>query len=104
MAKVELFLQNCSETVGEAPHWDDRTGQLLYVDIFDNSVHRWTEGSGIVESYKFGNLILLYIYFLQREILVLNEIKCNRPLQAKYNRTVRNATYISQFKWFNVIL
>jgi gluconolactonase len=33
----------------EGPVWDRRTGTLLFSDVPNNVVHRWTEGSGVTE-------------------------------------------------------
>ncbi|XP_050402142.1 regucalcin [Patella vulgata] len=40
-AKVEVVVKNVAETVGEGPHWDDKTQSLLYVDIMSNDVYKW---------------------------------------------------------------
>lgn len=54
MARVETLIDKSCKTVGEGPHWDDRTGQLLYVDVNDYSVHRWTVATGTSEKHTFG--------------------------------------------------
>nr|XP_022318408.1 regucalcin-like [Crassostrea virginica] len=38
---VECVIKNAAKTVGEGPHWDDVTNTLLYVDIYDNAIHRF---------------------------------------------------------------
>ena len=53
MASVETLIERACIT-GEGPHWDERTGQLLYVDINNFSVHRWTAATGKNEKHKFG--------------------------------------------------
>lgn len=57
MAKVETLIEKCCKSFGEGPHWDDRTGQLLFVDINDYSVHRWTASTGTREKHTFGEKI-----------------------------------------------
>jgi sugar lactone lactonase YvrE len=32
--------------LGEGPHWDDRSGDLLWVDITEGRVHAWSPASG----------------------------------------------------------
>ena len=54
MASVETLIETSCSTIGEGPHWDERTGQFLYVDINDFSVHRWTAATGKSEKHKFG--------------------------------------------------
>lgn len=40
--------------VAEGPHWDHRTGQLLFVDIGAKTVHRWTAATEVDEQHTFG--------------------------------------------------
>ena len=39
-AKVEVISKNHAQTIGEGPHWDEKTGKLLFVDIDAGNVHR----------------------------------------------------------------
>jgi sugar lactone lactonase YvrE len=34
------------DRLGEAPHWDERTGQLLWVDILNGRIHTWKPPDG----------------------------------------------------------
>lgn len=43
---VECVIQNAAKTVGEGPHWDNVTNTLLYVDIYENAIHRYDPDSG----------------------------------------------------------
>lgn len=66
---METLLEVSCQTTGEGPHWDDRTGQLLYVDINDGVVQRWTAATGINEKHKFGILmqsIIINKYWTKR--------------------------------------
>jgi sugar lactone lactonase YvrE len=42
---VEVVLR-AKATLGEGPVWDDRSGEVLFVDILERLVHRWHPGSG----------------------------------------------------------
>jgi len=53
-ANVETLLENVCSTTGEGPHWDDKTGQLMFVDIQNNTLHRWNSSSGSHETKRFG--------------------------------------------------
>ncbi|KAL4239431.1 hypothetical protein ACF0H5_000246 [Mactra antiquata] len=52
--QVETLIKNSCLTIGEGPHWDESNQTLLYVDIEDGSVHRWSATTGEDEKYKFG--------------------------------------------------
>lgn len=43
---VEVAVKNSCTTIGEAPHWDEASQSLLYVDITSLDVHRWDSVSG----------------------------------------------------------
>ena len=51
---VELLLEGVATTVGEGPHWDDKTQTLLFVDLRAATVYRWESISGKLESRKLG--------------------------------------------------
>lgn len=51
---VEEVIKNSCESIGEGPHWDDRTNTLLYVDILSNDVHRWNPDTGNDEKIHLG--------------------------------------------------
>lgn len=57
MSSVETLIEVSCRTTGEGPHWDDRRDQLLYVDISDYSVHRWTAASRTNEKHTFGESV-----------------------------------------------
>ncbi|XP_046563959.1 regucalcin-like isoform X2 [Haliotis rubra] len=44
--KVEIILKDTVSTIGEAPHWDDVTQTLLYVDMYNGEVHRYDPVTG----------------------------------------------------------
>ncbi|XP_060077430.1 regucalcin-like isoform X2 [Ylistrum balloti] len=46
---VEVVLKNSARTTGEGPHWDEETGTLLYVDIWEGDIHRWRSSTGVDE-------------------------------------------------------
>lgn len=53
--EVECVIKNAAKTVGEGPHWDDVTNNLLYVDAKENTIHRYQPGTEIDESFQAGN-------------------------------------------------
>ncbi|XP_053395486.1 regucalcin-like [Mercenaria mercenaria] len=60
-AKVEAVIEKSCLTIGEGPHWDERTQTLLYVDINDGSVHRWSPETGKDEKHKFDTFCSLVV-------------------------------------------
>ena len=59
---VETLIEKSCLSIDEGPHWDERNGTLLYVDINDGSVHRWDSKTRVDEKYKFGNYHLVFIF------------------------------------------
>ena len=57
---VEIIEVVGSSVLGEGPHWDAKTKTLYYVDIFDNSVHKFHPESNKHCSAKVGknNLVV----------------------------------------------
>lgn len=51
---AQALIKNICHTTGEGPHWDERNGQLLFVDIQEHALHRWTESTGQLETKYFG--------------------------------------------------
>ncbi|CAL1526095.1 unnamed protein product [Lymnaea stagnalis] len=44
--KLEVVVQNCFQSIGEAPHWEVPTQSLLCVDIFNGGILRWHRETG----------------------------------------------------------
>ena len=58
---VECVIKNAAKTVGEGPHWDDVTNTLLYVDIYDNAIHRFNPETNADDKIVLGKgLNLVY--------------------------------------------
>ena len=51
---VEVLLKGVTPTIGEGPHWDDKTQSLLFVDILTATVYRWDSNTDALESRKLG--------------------------------------------------
>ena len=51
---VEVLLEGVTPTIGEGPHWDDKTQSLLFVDILTATVYRWDSNTDTLESRKLG--------------------------------------------------
>lgn len=47
---VEVLLKGVTPTLGEGPHWDDKTQSLLFVDILSHTVYKWDSNSSKMES------------------------------------------------------
>ena len=73
-AVVETLIECSCGTVGEGPHWDDQSQTLLYVDIIDGSLHRWSAATGRDEKHTFGKFLLSY--FMDSKIV--KRWICNR--------------------------
>ncbi|KAL4235807.1 hypothetical protein ACF0H5_004197 [Mactra antiquata] len=58
---IETIVERSCESIGEGPHWDERTQSLLYVDIHDGVVHRWSSLTGQNESHRFSAFCSLII-------------------------------------------
>jgi sugar lactone lactonase YvrE len=52
-ASVEVFADLHAD-VGEAPHWDDRTGTLLFVDLTGGAVFRYDQSGARLGSFSVG--------------------------------------------------
>lgn len=62
--QAETLIERSCLTIGEGPHWDERTQTLLYVDINDGSVHRWSAETGKDEKHTFGKIARFFPYQL----------------------------------------
>lgn len=47
---MEVALKHAAKTVGEGPHWEERSGKLLFVDIYSNSACKYNPDTRQVES------------------------------------------------------
>ena len=52
--KVDVLLENAASTVGEAPHWEESSGKLLYVDVMLGKVGRFHVETKVNEQIKLG--------------------------------------------------
>lgn len=59
---VEILLKGVTPTIGEGPHWDDRTQSLLFVDLISKTVYKWDSESGGLESKTFGKFLCYAIF------------------------------------------
>lgn len=57
---VSVVLKNVCHTTAEGPHWDEKTNDLLFVDIDENIVHRWNSVTGKHWKKRYG--IFDYVY------------------------------------------
>ena len=51
---VQIVVKNSRESLGEGPHWDETSQNLLYVDIVEGGIHRWNSQTGVDEVHKFS--------------------------------------------------
>lgn len=78
---VECVIKNAAKTVGEGPHWDDVTNTLLYVDIYDNAIHRFNPetnaddkivlGKGLNLVYDPGDDLIFFLFMYVKFIYYL---------------------------------
>ncbi|XP_062592804.1 regucalcin-like [Saccostrea cucullata] len=54
---VECVIKNATKTIGEGPHWDDMTSTLLYVDIHENSIHRFNPETNVADKIKLEDTV-----------------------------------------------
>ncbi|ESO96769.1 hypothetical protein LOTGIDRAFT_207903 [Lottia gigantea] len=59
--KVEVVVKHAAKTVGEGPHWVDKTQSLLYVDIFSNDLHHWNPATNKTSSLHFDEYVTLVV-------------------------------------------
>ena len=52
---VEVLLKCVAPTIGEGPHWDDKTQTLLFADLLSHSVYKWDSNTGNLESRALGS-------------------------------------------------
>jgi len=60
---VSVVAKNTCKTVGEGPHWEEKTKSLVYVDIICNDVHHWSSVTSEDTSLHLG-LICLFVCIL----------------------------------------
>ncbi|XP_033737419.1 regucalcin-like [Pecten maximus] len=58
---VEAVIKNGAQTTGEGPHWDEETGTLLYVDIWEGDVHRWNPSTGVDQKVHLGGPVTFIV-------------------------------------------
>ncbi|XP_061175704.1 regucalcin-like [Saccostrea echinata] len=54
---VECVIKNATKTVGEGPYWDDMTNTLLYVDIQENSIHRFNPETSVDDKIELEDTV-----------------------------------------------
>jgi len=54
---VETLIKHAASTIGEGPHWEEKTGKLLYVDILSNDVYRHDVETGDNEKMHLGRVL-----------------------------------------------
>ncbi|XP_050403652.1 regucalcin isoform X1 [Patella vulgata] len=59
--KVETLSKNATTTIGEAPHWDELTQTLLFVDLLAGNVHRYNTFNKIEEKRHIGEHVSLVV-------------------------------------------
>ena len=55
---VTTVIKNACSGLGEAPHWEEASQSLLYVDIMAGDIHRWNSVTGQDETRHFGKNML----------------------------------------------
>ncbi|CAD5121147.1 DgyrCDS9682 [Dimorphilus gyrociliatus] len=55
--KWEVLIANAAKSIGEGPHWEEKSESLLYVDIYDNSCMRWNSKTGEIQTRNCGQTV-----------------------------------------------
>lgn len=58
-ATVETTIKHAASTVGEGPHWEEKTGKLLYVDIYNRKVNRFHIETQVNEQINLGEYAVI---------------------------------------------
>jgi len=53
---VSVVAKNTCLTTGEGPHWEEATNSLVYVDITQGDVHRWSSVTNEDTSLHLGSI------------------------------------------------
>jgi len=51
---VSVIAKNTCQTTGEGPYWEEATNSLVYVDLTQNDVHRWSSVTNEDSSIHLG--------------------------------------------------
>lgn len=66
---VECVVKHAAKSAAEGPHWDDITNTLLFVDILENTVHRYYPETGTVDVIQLGKYKQEYYLWLGKYLL-----------------------------------
>ena len=58
---VSVVAKNTCQTTGEGPYWEEETKSLVYVDITQNDVHRWSSITNEDTSLHLGLMYLIVV-------------------------------------------
>ena len=56
---VEVLLKGVTPTIGEGPHWNDKTQSLFFVDVISHTVYIWDSNTGKLESKTLGKYFMI---------------------------------------------
>jgi len=58
---VSVIAKNTCLTTGEGPYWEEAASRLVYVDITQGDVHRWSSITNEDTSLHLGLLCLIFV-------------------------------------------
>ncbi|XP_076103705.1 regucalcin-like [Mytilus galloprovincialis] len=67
---IEVVRKNACSTIGEAPHWDEDSQCLFFVDICANSVHRWNAVTGVEQNIVLDNTVGFVVPWAKGGVIV----------------------------------
>jgi len=60
---VSVVAKNTCQTIGEGPYWEEVTKSLVYVDLTQGDVHRWSSVTNDDVSIHLGSMYLSVVNY-----------------------------------------
>ena len=94
---VEVLLKGVTPTIGEGPHWNDKTQSLFFVDVISHTVYIWDSNTGKLESKTLGKYSMIpYVWVWYTCILLLLPNKLTNQSYFKQQLSIDRSTLPSK--------